>query len=342
MENLSVDELTKGWARMLPPVVHTGGLEPYATMLDATFYVTQAPLRSQNREFRAEQTIRVYRIRKNVLICHLQADTTFFWINFCLQGNVVAASSGPVVQLWNLEDGTRLQTIRTDAQVVALAMHHDWLAFSTVENSTELWSVKTQQQLKKWEHVMVGHPDQIIKSVAIATVGAGETADAHTLDNVRVVIGGEHAPVRIFRVHDNRPVFTLKDPHLWYTSIPAYVVKVYGDTVVTGSMAGWVYTWSLSTGMQTRALKSDTKHKVEDISLYKNILCCVQSSKLNVRGNVSVWLLSEQTAQNTYDGLPVMDISIETWNSQVGITKWGEVVFFNGFQAVFFYTPASP
>ena len=155
-------------------------------------------------------------------------------------------------------------------------------------------------------------------------MGAGETADAHTLDNVRVVIGGENAPVRIFRVHDNRPVFTLKNPHNWYTSIPAYVVKVYGDTVVTGSMAGWVYTWSLSTGMHTRALKSDTKHRVADISLYKNILCCVHISKLNVRGNVSVWLLSEQTAQNTYDECGCVFLPVST---DLSMVQYASVLF---------------
>ena len=153
MENLSVDELTKGWVRMLPPVVHWDPIEQHATMLNATVYVVQAPLGSRNREFRPEQAIRVHRVRKNALMCHLQADAASFWINFCLQDNVLAASSGPVIQLWNLEDGTRLQTILPPtpfgAQVVSLAMHHDWLAFSTVENSTELWSVKTQQQLKK-------------------------------------------------------------------------------------------------------------------------------------------------------------------------------------------------
>jgi len=333
MENLSVDELTKGWARMLPPVVHSDAIERHATMLNATVYVVQVPLGSRNRDFRPERAMCVYRIRGNVLLCRLQSDAVSFWINFSLKGNVVAASSGPVVQLWNLEDGTRLQTIRTDAQVIALAMHLDWLAFSTVENSTELWSVETQQQLKKWEHVMAAHPDQIIKSVAIATV------DAHTLDSVRVVIAGEHAPTRIFRVQDNRPVFTLQTPDNAIINPAAYVAKVYDDTVVTGSMRGWVHTWSLSTGKHTRSFKSDTECRVADISLYKNILCCAHSNG-RAPGSVSVWLLFEQKAQNTYDSLPVMTKSIFTHNAQVGITKWGEVVFFNGFETVIFYTPA--
>ena len=338
MEILSFDELTKGWARMFPPVVHTDLIEQHATMLNATVYVVQVPLGSRNIDFRPEQAIRVYRVRGNVLLCRLESDATSFWINFCLQGNVVAASSGPVVQLWNLEDGTRLQTILTDAQVVALSMHHDWLAFSTVDNSTELWSMKTQEQLKKWEHVMVAHPDQIIKSIAIATVGVGEKADAHTLDNVRVVIAGEHAPTRIFRVHDNRPVFTLQIPDNPNINPTAYAVKVYDDTVVTGSLRGWVHTWSLSTGMHTRSFKSDTECRVADISLYKNILCCAHSNG-RVPGGVSVWMLSEQKEQNTYNSLPVMNSWTQTHNGQVGISKWGEVVFFNGFNTVIFYTP---
>jgi hypothetical protein len=343
MENLSVDELTKGWARMLPPVVHWDMIERHAIMLNATVYVVQVPLGLRNREFRPEQAISVYRVRGNVLICHLQADATSFWINFCLQGNVLAASSGPVVQLWNVEDGTRLHTILPvtlfGAQVVSLAMHHDWLAFSTVENSTELWSVKTQQRLKKWEHVMVAHPNQIIRSVAIAMVKADETADAHTLDNVRIVIGGEHAPTRIFRVDNNYPVFTLQFSDNHPQNLPAYVVKVYDDTVVTGSLRGWVYTWSLSTGQHTRSIKSDTECRVADISLYKNILCCAHSNG-SVAGGVSVWLLSQQKRQNTYDSLPAMYWSTQTQNGQVGITKWGEVVFFNGFNTVMFCTPA--
>lgn len=339
LQILEKKEVSLQWElNTLAPFVHTDDIKKHAVVLNKNLYVVQIPVGDWTFRSNSARPIRVYCVQTNLLICELETESEISWTRFFVEGTVLAASSGSHIQLWDITNGMSLLTIHVQS-VVALTMKDSLLAFTTNRNSTELWSLHTKTQIMQWEHQSDTENRQRIMSIAIAKIQNSENMDKHNIANMRVIISGDYCLPRIFEVYRDDPIFTLSTSSNPERNQVAYSMAVHKDTIVTGSLKGWIHTWSLSTSQHTRSFQSvQTDKRVSDVSVCNDMLCYAQKSDGAYQGSWAMWTIDEKDGEYTLSH-SVLHVNVGCRNPKIEVTQSGEVVFFNSCKSVMCYTP---